>query len=139
PEPVIRLEGDRIVADDRAAGAPKNLFMEYRLGERFLYGPSGGHPLFTDNESNAERLYNAPNRTAHVKDAFHRALIHGDSTGLNPEMRGTKAALDYKLHVPARSSVVLRLSLTDGEPIRDVDAVVAARKAYADEFYATVH
>ena len=138
-EPVIRLDGDRIVADDRTAAAPKNLFMEYRLGERFLYGPPGATPLFSDNESNAERLYGASNRTPYVKDAFHRYLVHGEAGVVNPAMRGTKACLDYKVHVAARSSVVLRLSLTDGAAIEDVDAIVASRKSDADEFYATVH
>jgi hypothetical protein len=138
-EPVISLDGGRIRADDRAATPPKNLPIEYRVGERFLHGPTGGTPLFTNNETNARRLYGSENRRPFVKDAFHRYLVNGETAAVNPERTGTKACLDYKLHVRAGGSSVLLLSLTTGAPIADVDAIVAARKADADEFYSAVH
>ncbi|HWZ34353.1 MAG TPA: hypothetical protein VNX18_23605 [Bryobacteraceae bacterium] len=138
-EPVISVHRGSLRADDRTAASPKNLPIEYRVGERFLHGPAGGTPLFTNNETNARRLYGSENRRPFVKDAFHRYLVNGETAAVNPEITGTKACLDYKLHVRAGGSAVLLLSLTTGTPIADVNAVVAARKADADEFYSTVH
>ena len=43
-----------IVADDRAANSLPNLPFDYRLGERRLYGPPNGTPLFTNNETNGK-------------------------------------------------------------------------------------
>jgi hypothetical protein len=131
-EPVISLKNGSLLADDRSAAAPKNLPSEYRVGQRFLHGPAGGVPLFTANETRAQ------NRKF-VKDAFHRYIVNGQTDAVNPHHTGTKACIDYKLEVRAGASAVLRLSLTTGEPIADVDAVVAARKTDADEFYAAVH
>ena len=48
--------------------------------------------LFTQNETNVARLFGAPNPQPYVKDAFHRAVIHGESGAVNPQERGTKAA-----------------------------------------------
>ncbi len=150
-EPVIRLadagaskkKGEIVlVADDSGAAPLQNLQFHYSLGKRYLYAPSGGQPLFTDNESNAERLYGVGNRKPYVKDAFHRHIIHGEYC-VNPAQQGTKSCIDYKLKVPARSSAVLRLRLTPNaaatDQIGQVDEIVALRKREADEFYAAVH
>ena len=66
--------------------------------------PAGGTPgiLFTDNETNTEKLYQSPNANPYVKDAFHRYVIQGEKAALNPEQTGTKAAVHYVLDVPAR-------------------------------------
>ena len=145
-EPQIRmapagLDEILILADDSQATSLRNLQFSYKLGQRYLYAPSGGRPLFTDNESNAERLYNSPSRTPYVKDAFHRHIIHGE-TCVNPALTGTKACVDYKILVPAQSSHVLRLRLSPRSQMRalePVDKIVALRKQEADDFYATVH
>ncbi len=146
-EPIVR-EGDPgegfvlLVADDRASQPLRNLPFEYRLGSRHLYAPAGGRALFTDNETNAPRVFGpwAKNRRPYVKDAFHRQLVNGEDC-VNPDAVGTKAALDYRLVVPARGSAVLRLRLTNetlAEPLAGVDSVMALRKAEADAFYAEV-
>jgi hypothetical protein len=146
-EPVIILErvtNDHItlVADDFQAAALHNLQFPYSLGRRCLYAPSGGKPLFTDNESNAERLYrSASNRKPYVKDAFHRHIVNGEDC-VNPAQSGTKACVHYKHSVPAGGSVVIRLRLTPEKmdrPLDDVDNVVTQRKKEADQFYAIVH
>ncbi|MFB3817392.1 MAG: glucosidase [Candidatus Methylomirabilales bacterium] len=98
--------------------------------------------LFTENETNAARLFGSPNGD-YVKDGFHACLIAGNREAVNPRREGTKAAAHYREVVPAGGTVTLRLRLTDrdmpGEgPGADFDAVFAARQAEADEFYATV-
>ena len=131
-----------VVADDSNAKMLGNLPFEYRLGRRYLYGEADGVPLFTDNETNAVRLYGASaNRKPHVKDAFHRHVIYGEDA-TNPENRGTKSCFHYQRTVPAGQSVTVRLRLTPEEldaPLADVDYIIELRRAEADDFYETVH
>ena len=145
-EPLIHLapaslDEILLLADDTRATPLKNLQFHYALGQRYLYGPAGGQPLFTDNETNAERLYGAVRRKPYVKDAFHRHIIQSEDC-VNPTLRGTKSCLHYKIRVPAHSSHVLRLRLSPTpikRPLDNVDAIVAERKKEADEFYAVIH
>ncbi|XP_014678498.1 PREDICTED: uncharacterized protein YMR196W-like, partial [Priapulus caudatus] len=60
----------------------------WELGE----GPDGKNPqlLFTENESNSVQLWNKENYTPFVKDAFHRYIVDGELTAVNPKMRGSK-------------------------------------------------
>jgi hypothetical protein len=132
-----------LVADDSTAKPLQNIQLQYALGQRYLYAASGGELLFTDNETNASRLYGASalNLSAYVKDAFHRYVVNGEAC-VNPRLMGTKACVHYHSEVAAGSSIVLRLRLTDrqmAEPLRDVDAVIEKRKREADEFYAAIH
>ena len=128
-------------ADDASGVPPKNLPFTYRLGKRLLYLPSGGELLFTDNETNAERLYGVPSRSPHTKDAFHRQVVNGEAA-CNPDERGTKACGRYRMEVPAHGSVTLRLRLTPKTlalPLGDVDKIVEQRRRDADAFYAAIH
>ncbi|HMF93132.1 MAG TPA: hypothetical protein VKE96_02510, partial [Vicinamibacterales bacterium] len=150
-EPTILVDSTRdgdgammLVADDRRAGHLPNLTFQYELGERHLYAPEGGQPLFTDNESNNVRLYGrgARNMSPYTKDAFHRFIVDGERGAVNPTASGTKACIDYAETVPAGGSHVWRFRLTPDRlrrPLDEVDAIVTMRKAEADEFYATIH
>src|SRR5215470_12189734 len=62
------------------------------LGERWIVCAGAPDLLFTENETNRERLFGEPNRAPYVKDAFHRALIRGEAAAVNPACSGTKAA-----------------------------------------------
>ncbi|MBA3322249.1 MAG: glucosidase, partial [Pyrinomonadaceae bacterium] len=148
PEPLI-LKGpsggnwQSLEASDEATESLPNLPFEYRLGKRYLYGSSAARPLFTDNETNASRVWGpqVQSRKPYVKDAFHRHVINGESS-INPAEVGTKSCFHYQLNVPARGSVVLELRLTDQQlsaPLSDVGRIVAERRAEADEFYADIH
>ena len=131
-----------LIADDAGAERLKNLEFEYRLGKRYLYGQAGGRPLFTDNETNARRLYGIPNPHRYSKDAFHQAIVNGETDAVNPGQTGTKACFDYQCVVPAGGSAVVRLRLAPEPlpaPLRDVDAIIARRRSEADEFYAAIH
>jgi hypothetical protein len=150
PEPLITpgpsgANFASLKATDEAVGPMPGLPFDYRLGTRYLYADAGGRSLFTFNETNNPRIWgpSAQSRKPYVKDAFHRHVVDGDRAAVNPELSGTKACFHYEsLDVPAGGSVVVRLRLTDepaDEPLRDVDAVIAARRAEADEFYAAIH
>jgi hypothetical protein len=118
--------------------------VRYHLGAQTLYAQAGGAALFTENETNAERVFGpqAQSASRFVKDAFHRHVIHGEQC-VNPEQVGTKAALHYRFDVPAGGSVVVRLRLSgDGDlraPLAEVDGIIARRLREADQFYDTLH
>jgi hypothetical protein len=109
-------------------------------------GPDGSPPewLFTENESNARRLWGVENPTPYVKDAFHRHVIHGEPDAINPKAIGTKAAALYRLSIPAGESVELRLRLSSKETApsdpggAEFEQTFRRRLAEADEFYASV-
>ena len=117
---------------------------------RWLFCENGHEILFTENETNNERLFNSDNEMPFVKDGIGRCVINGDMAAVNPAKIGTKAAANYRLSVPAGGEVVVRLRLTDQEissgtrtknskspagPFGNFDSMFAARKAEADEFY----
>jgi hypothetical protein len=110
------------------------------LGDFTLYCDGERELLFTDNESNASRLWGQPNASPYVKDAFHEYVIHGRTAAVNPSHTGTKAAAHYLLEVPAQGSRTVRLRLrphASDEPdvFASFDTDLAGRLADADEFY----
>jgi len=97
--------------------------------------------LFTENETNRERLFGAASVAPQVKDAFHRYLVNGEKTAVNRKRTGTKAAAHYRVPLKAGESVTLRLRLNQRagggtEAFGDFDAVFATRIAEADAFHA---
>jgi len=112
-----------------------------QVGDRVLQCEGEPELLFTENESNQHRLWNQPNPSPYVKDAFHNYLIGKHADAVNPEKHGTKSAAHYKLEVPAGDSTVIRLRLSPealSTPFVKFDEVVAARLADADEFYTKI-
>jgi hypothetical protein len=95
--------------------------------------------LFTENESNAARLWGQPNPTPYVKDAFHRFVIAGEAGAVNPAKNGTKAAAYYRIKVPAGGSEVVCLRLAANaaaSPFGEgFNQIFQQRLAEADEFY----
>jgi len=97
--------------------------------------------LFTDNESNAERLWGVPSASPYTKDAFHRRVIANELEAVNPAGRGTKCAAWYVLDVPAGGSRTLHLRLHQdplAAPFAEFDAIFARRIAEADHYHRTV-
>src|SRR6185295_20311642 len=94
-------------------------------------------PLFTENETNFERVFGVPNVQPYVKDAFHEYVVHGRHDRVNPANRGSKAAFYYRAEVPAGASITYRLRLVasddvPAEPFGSAfDATFAARRAEA--------
>ena len=124
------------------AGESEILASHPELGQRVLACDAAAELLFTENETNAERLFGAPNRTRYVKDGIGRCIIHGERQAVNPERRGTKASAHYPLTLAAGEARVVKLRLRDAGaaefPAAGFDAVMSARRKEADEFYATV-
>lgn len=108
------------------------------IGNYYLYAEGEPDLVFTENETNNVRLFNTPNNTPYVKDAFDNYLVHNDKSKVNPKKEGTKAAAISLLEVPAEGVKKIRLRLTAHEnqnPFGDFDEICKQRKADADEFY----
>ena len=111
------------------------------LGERFLQAEGAPALLFTENETNTERLVRVANWTPYVKDAIHHCVVEGRKDAVNPDRKGTKAAAHYVLTVDAGAAVTVRLRLGEestGAFGRSFDAAMTARREEADEFYTSV-
>jgi len=122
------------------------------LGDRFLYCDGAAGLLFTENETNNERLFHAPNATPYVKDGIDDYVVHRNESAVNPQNTGTKAAASYRLTLGAGQSQTIRLRLSDVAPKfpgaakanqfdlfgAGFDTLMQTRKREADEFYATV-
>src|SRR5262249_48280797 len=96
--------------------------------------------LFTDNETNTQRLYDIPN-TGYVKDAFHERVVANRADATNPAHTGTKAAAWYRLAVPGGGSAEIRTRLSkqpQARPFAEFAATFTARRREADEFYEEV-
>ena len=148
PRPSIRVGRElsgasELVAEHHELGAFE-LGIEHAAGER-------PELLFTDNETNVERLWNAQSPHPFVKDAFHDFVIAGRREAVNPAREGTKAAAYFRLELAPGASSTVRLRLSErGVPAtggripsagsarfgRDFDETFRVRVAEADEFYA---
>jgi hypothetical protein len=112
-----------------------------RLGTLTLHAEAGAEWLFSDNETNTQRLYGQARDGAFFKDAFHERVVHGRTGVVNPARTGTKAAAWYRSTVAAGGSVTVRLRLSPGaaaQPLADFDSLLAERAAEADAYYAAL-
>ena len=127
-------------------------------GKRWLLCEGEPELLFTENETNARKLFGSENRTPYVKDGINDYIVHGNRAAVNPDKTGTKASALYRLRLSPGAATTLRLRLTDQEPkvlrlsaprlvtstppqtellgYSTFDAVFSLRRAEADEFYA---
>jgi hypothetical protein len=129
-----------------AVGASTVRARDHHLGERWWYADARqAHAslllLFTENETNSERLYGAPNTTPYVKDGIHEAVVHGLLNRVNPAQVGTKVAAHFCATVAPGETYTVRVRFADRaqeDPFGDFDAVFAQRIREADEFYAAV-
>ncbi|HEX6283923.1 MAG TPA: hypothetical protein VFZ71_03570 [Pyrinomonadaceae bacterium] len=112
---------------------------EPELGRRWLHFAGEPELLFTENETNTQRLFNAPNASPYVKDGINEYVVNGNSGAVNPNGEGTKAAAHYLLTIGAGESASIQLRFTtSAQPKNDFAAIFAQRVREADEFYATV-
>src|SRR4030095_14704620 len=122
----------------REAGQGAIQATHHELGEYWLHCEGASDLLFTENESNTQRLWNQPNASVYVKDAFHQYIISGRSEAVNPAKVGTKAAAHYLLDVPVGASKTVRLRLAAAK-LKDAfggfDRIFKSRISDADEFY----
>ena len=114
----------------------------HELGDRWLYCEDLPDLLFTENETNNERLFGVENASPYVKDGINNYLLHGGKNAINHAQVGTKAAAHYVLSVNPGETKVVHLRFSDVSP--DVCraplddnfiSIFSTRAAEADEFY----
>ncbi len=141
-EGVARKPELHLVGDDQIA------IEHEKLGPfEFRFAPASdgtvAEPLFTENESNQKRLWGVPSASPYVKDAFHRYVIQGETAAVNPARTGTKAALHYRIDVPAGEERSIELQLFAPAHHRalsfgpDFAGEMNRARREADAFYAT--
>jgi hypothetical protein len=114
----------------------------HQLGDFYLYVEDAAQFLFTENETNQERIFNKPNSTPYVKDAFDNYLVHGKRDVVNPGQLGTKAAAHLYAVVPGHDQQIFQMRLSRAALRSPVgafgtafSAIFDARRSEADDFY----
>jgi len=111
------------------------------LGERWLYVEGNTPLLFTENETNSERLFGKPNATPYVKDGINCYVVEGRREAVNPGQMGTKVASHHEFLVGSGECAVIRLRLSDrdhetlSDPFANFTTTLDARRQEADSFY----
>ncbi|HBB32771.1 MAG TPA: glucosidase [Cyanobacteria bacterium UBA8803] len=130
------------------------------LGEYCLYCADAPELLFTDNETNTQRLYGIENASPYVKDGINYYVVNGHQDAINHQKIGTKAAAYYRLEIAAGAAKTIRLRLckeggselgngnvnasnqnslsspSPGQPFgNNFDTLLQTRIKEADEFY----
>ena len=131
PRPRLAVDGDGVIVAEHPT-----------LGRRWLACDGRAELIFTENDTNCQRLFAAPNPSPYVKDAFHAYVVHGRADAVNPARIGTKAAAHYELTLAPGGTTTVRLRLYDtpspGPFGTSFEGVFAQRRREADEFAATV-
>jgi hypothetical protein len=135
PRPSLRAVTTENGVDSIAAS-------DAELGDYFLYCDGNPSLLFTENETNNQRIFGSTNVGPYVKDGTNDFVVAGRQEAVNPRQDGTKSAAHYRLDVGPGQTAIVRLRLTKtapdaiGEPFgSDFAQIVARRQQDADEFY----
>lgn len=107
----------------------------------YLYCTHQEEWIFTENETNVQRLYQTPNPSPYVKDAFHRYLVNYEKESVNPHRKGTKAAAIIHATIEPQQTYTLQLRLTEKDlehPFEGIEDVFSQRQREADEFYQSI-
>jgi hypothetical protein len=137
PKPSLR-------AQPRTGGAAVIAATDAQLGDYSLFCEGNPQLLFTENETNNQRLFGTANPTPYVKDGINDCVVANRQSAVNPNNSGTKAAAHYQLRVPARGTAVVRLRLSNaasgsGQPFGTGFAQsLESRRREADEFFRSI-
>jgi hypothetical protein len=151
-------------SSDLTGHCPAIQASHHALGDYELHCEGAKELLFTENETNSERLFSSPNRSRFVKDGINDFIVHGRTEAVNPELAGTKAAAHYAFTIPPGESEVVRLwfgrvgetvkeepsdepgetpehvclPVLDRKAFANFESIFESRKREADEFYAAL-
>ena len=115
------------------------------LGQRYLSCEGAPELLFTENETNTERLFGTPNASPFAKDGINDCIVSGRADAVNPEGSGTKASAHYRLTLAPGEAQTIRLRLNQAPPSEEsplfgsaFESVFAERMQEADAFYENI-
>ena len=145
---------DRPTLEQTAASTMQSVVkaVDSQLGERYLYCEGEASLLFTENDTNTQRIFGVPNRSPYVKDGINNHVVHGQVGVVNPDKKGTKVAAQYRVTVDPGANQVIRLRLSHKAPTALAEGngaggspfgshfneVLQARRKDADEFYTAI-
>ncbi|HJT50652.1 MAG TPA: glucosidase, partial [Nitrosospira sp.] len=137
------LEKDAVKPVLRAAPTPEGAAWAVTaehpaVGNYNLYGRQQADLLYTENETNNQRLWGAPNPGPYVKDAFHRYLVEGEQKAVNPAETGTKFGALHLLPAGPDKTAVIELVLSaapQSRPFESQDRIFVQRRMEADNFF----
>jgi len=114
------------------------------LGDRWLYCADQPELLFTENETNYQRIFNYYNGAKYTKDGINNYLVNGQPDAVNPNKIGTKVTPHYQLTISPGATKKVRLRLSDSRNISqalgtEFSQIFQTRKAEADHFYQTIN
>ncbi|MBF2050969.1 MAG: MGH1-like glycoside hydrolase domain-containing protein [Leptolyngbya sp. IPPAS B-1204] len=119
--------------------------LDHYIKDYYFYCDSLVPLLFTENETNNQRIFGTTNANLYTKDGINNYVVQGQPDAVNPHGTGTKVAPHYQLTIGPGETQVIRLRLTKYEPTQmgdpfgiGFDQTFAARLKEADEFYETV-
>ncbi|MFM7326429.1 MAG: glucosidase, partial [Nodosilinea sp.] len=141
-KPVI--EGRQAEGVGVAYAYQTNPVLSPKLEPYYFYCEGEVPLLFTENETNQERLFGFPNPSPYLKDGINNYVVMGQTEAVNPQQRGTKVAPHYRLTVAAGETQVIRLRLCAAgaeplaSPFGDFEVVLGDRRQEADQFYAAI-
>ena len=133
PKPTLRQGGEGMLVATHPA-----------LGARYWYCHGAASFLFTDNETNLQRLFGRPNEVPYVKDGINDYIVQGTREAVNPGHVGTKAAAHYLLTIPGGGQQAVQLRLTDTllapgtDPFSTFARTMEARHQEAEAFYQSI-
>jgi hypothetical protein len=113
------------------------------LGEYWLHCDGSPEILFTENETNAKRLWGSENKSSFAKDGINDYVVNDVKDAVNPDRKGTKAAAHYDISIASGQTAIIRLRLKKseskpGKAFEKFDETFEARRKEADEFYSTI-
>jgi len=129
----------------REMGPGQVLTNHRHLGQRWWSVDSSGQNaarlLFTENETNSERLFGIANASPYVKDSIHEAVVCGRTDAVNPKQTGSKVAAHFRAMVDPGDDFVVRVRFANEPhvgPFDGFDRMLERRIAEADEFYSVI-
>jgi hypothetical protein len=134
PKPSLRQKpGENVVTIETS---------HVELGGFLLHCDGNPRLLFTENDTNNERISGTPNASPYVKDGINNFVVAGRHEAINPNQTGTKAAAHYQLNVGAGESAVIRLRLSNAASRNpfgsQFDQIIETRRNEADAFYKAI-
>ena len=137
-----------VIAALNECGSPVISATHPSIGNYYLLCDGANELLFTENETNNERIFGAPNRSPYVKDGISNYVVHNQAPAVNSAHSGTKAAAHYFFSVAAHGHAEVCLRLSDQNPITPAKTIIFSGKTFdetmetrlreADEFYSTI-
>lgn len=113
-----------------------------RIGTYYFSAEGSPQMLFTENETNMERLFGVANHSPFVKDAFHRYIVGGEHGAVNPSHSGSKCGALYEWVLQPGESKTVHLRLGKQKSAVDASALTqlfTQRQQEADQFYSSLN